>query len=169
MTRKQQEEEAEIWKEMEEKNSNRTEEQVAKNLSWRIVGQKGERRLVLGPTRAPVTQETGGRGGTRGGTSGAARGRTMVRGAGRWSETYRQRLGSTVLVSVDYRYCIICTEKLGIFITGTRDSTDQGTQHPGTAFLFLCRLGSEIFKISEQMKKSHFYSLISRDRYTMKI
>jgi hypothetical protein len=94
MTRKQREEEAEIWKEMEEKNNNRTEDQVAKNLSWRIVGQKGERRLVLGPTRAPVAQGGERRGGTSGGTSGAMRGRTTVRGTGRWSETYRQRLGS---------------------------------------------------------------------------
>jgi hypothetical protein len=105
MTRKQREEEAEIWKEMEERNNNRTEDQVSKNLSWRMVGQKGERRLILGPTRAETARgATGGegrgtRGGTRGGTSGRARGiqrggRTVVRGTARWSETYRQRLGS---------------------------------------------------------------------------
>jgi hypothetical protein len=91
MTKKQREEEMEIWKEMEDKNKNRTEDQVAKNLYWRMVGPKGERRLVLGPARTqerPVRPEARrGRGalGARGG---------MVRGTGRWSETYRPRLGS---------------------------------------------------------------------------
>jgi hypothetical protein len=105
MTRRQREEEAEVWNEMAERNKNRTEEQVSKNLSWRIVGQKGERRLVLGPTRTQDEQGArrgtrgGARGGTRGGTSGTVRGgprggRTVVRGSGRWSETYRQRIGS---------------------------------------------------------------------------
>jgi hypothetical protein len=90
MTKKQREEEAEIWKEMEEKNKSRTEEQVTKNLFWRLVGPKGERRLILGPARnqaqPPRTEARRGRGAlVRGG---------MVRGTGRWSETYRPRLGS---------------------------------------------------------------------------
>jgi hypothetical protein len=101
LTRRQREEEADIWKELAEKNGNRTAEQVSKNLSWRIVGQKGDRRLILGPTRAEGTgtrQTRGARGGaagTRGGTRGMQRGGlTVVRGTGRWSETYRPRLSS---------------------------------------------------------------------------
>jgi hypothetical protein len=90
MTKKQREEEMEIWKEMEEKNKNRTEDQVAKNLQWRLVGPKGERRLILGPTR---TQERPVRPEARRGRGALVRG-GMVRGTGRWSETYRPRLGS---------------------------------------------------------------------------
>jgi hypothetical protein len=93
MTKKQREEEAEIWQEMEDKNKNRTEDQVAKNLYWRLVGPKGERRLILGPARTqvqPPRTEARGRGRGRGAL---VRG-GMVRGTGRWSETYRPRLGS---------------------------------------------------------------------------
>jgi hypothetical protein len=105
MTKKQREEEAEIWKELDQKNKTRTEDQVSKNLMWRMVGPKGERRLVLGPARQqyraagaeqqqlqqqPASQQRQ----TPAPLRGASRGRTLVRGAGRWSTTYRPRLGS---------------------------------------------------------------------------
>jgi hypothetical protein len=90
MTKKQREEEAEIWKEMEDKNRNRTEDQVAKNLFWRLVGPKGERRLILGPARP---QERQARPESQRGRGALTRG-AMVRGTGRWSTTYRPRLGS---------------------------------------------------------------------------
>jgi hypothetical protein len=32
---------------MEEKNSKRSAEEKAKNLQWRLVGPKGERKLIL--------------------------------------------------------------------------------------------------------------------------
>ena len=38
-------------KEMEEKNRNLNEEEKAKNLAWRMVGPRGERRLVKGAVR----------------------------------------------------------------------------------------------------------------------
>jgi hypothetical protein len=47
LTKRQREEEADIWKELEEKNKNRTAEERAKNLQWRLVGPKGDRRLIL--------------------------------------------------------------------------------------------------------------------------
>jgi Mg2+ and Co2+ transporter CorA len=75
LTKKQREEEAQIWKEMEEKNEKRTEEEKAKNLVWKIVGPKGDRRLIRGmgagtganiePLRQPARRGwPGGRGGT---------------------------------------------------------------------------------------------------------
>jgi hypothetical protein len=66
LTKKQREEESNIWKEMEEKNKNRTAEEKSKNLVWRLVGPKGERRLVLGPDRGQIrAAATLGRGGQR--------------------------------------------------------------------------------------------------------
>jgi uncharacterized membrane protein YgcG len=47
LTKKQREEEANIWKELEVKNNNRTAEEMAKNVYWRLVGPKGERRMIL--------------------------------------------------------------------------------------------------------------------------
>jgi hypothetical protein len=51
LTKRQREEEMEIWKEKDMKNQNRSAEEKAKNLVWRLVGPKGDRRLVLGPDR----------------------------------------------------------------------------------------------------------------------
>jgi hypothetical protein len=62
MTKKQREEEAEIWLELDQKNKNRTAEQVAKNLMWRLVGPKGDRRLILGPARQQGAGAAPGRG-----------------------------------------------------------------------------------------------------------
>jgi hypothetical protein len=90
MTKKQREEEAEIWLELDQKNKNRTAEQVAKNLMWRLVGPKGDRRLILGPARQQGAGAAPGRG-----RPANLRGRpTLVRGTGCWSTTYRPRLAS---------------------------------------------------------------------------
>jgi hypothetical protein len=51
LTKKQRDEEAQVWKDMEQKNAMRTSEERAKNLVWRIVGPKGERRLILSTER----------------------------------------------------------------------------------------------------------------------
>jgi hypothetical protein len=75
MTKRQREEEAQIWKEMETRNNSRSEDEKAKNLLWRIVGQKGERRLVLGAARPDQNRP-------RGATS-AVRGNQHARGAAR--------------------------------------------------------------------------------------
>jgi hypothetical protein len=60
LTKKQREEEAQAWKELDEKNKNRTPDELAKNLAWRMVGQKGERRIILGQAREQMG--AGGRG-----------------------------------------------------------------------------------------------------------
>jgi hypothetical protein len=73
LTKRQREDEAQVWKDMEDRNSRRTAEERAKNLAWRVVGPKGERRLVLGQARELE----------RGGARGTSRwtGRATVRGA----------------------------------------------------------------------------------------
>jgi hypothetical protein len=84
LTKKQREEEAEIWKEKEAKNLNRTAEEKEKNLYWRLVGPKGDRRLVLGPARQPDTSGPA--------TRGAGRG-AMMRGRGRMEQRAATRGG----------------------------------------------------------------------------
>jgi hypothetical protein len=84
MTKKQREEEAQIWKDLETRNSNRTEEERAKNLKWRMVGQKGERRLILGAARPE--EPVRGRGAAR-----AARGGQTWRGAAPTRRPYANR------------------------------------------------------------------------------
>jgi hypothetical protein len=83
LTKRQREEEAEIWKEKESKNLNRTAEEKEKNLYWKIVGPKGERRLVLGPAR-PETSGPAARGAGRG---------AVVRGRGRMDQRAATRAG----------------------------------------------------------------------------
>jgi hypothetical protein len=78
LTKKQREEEAEIWKEMEERNNKRTEDEKAKNLHWRVVGQKGERRLIRGTDRGT---DTGARPGT--GANATPQGASVRRGVQR--------------------------------------------------------------------------------------
>jgi hypothetical protein len=75
MTKRQREEEAQIWKDLETKNNSRSEDEKSKNLMWRIVGQKGERRLVLGAARPDQIRPQG--------AVSAARGNHHVRGAPR--------------------------------------------------------------------------------------
>jgi hypothetical protein len=87
MTRKQREDEAQVWKDVEEKNSNRTPDEIAKNLEWRVVGQKGERRIVMGQARGAV------QGRARGAVRGMERGGGGARGAG--STSYARRGAST--------------------------------------------------------------------------
>jgi hypothetical protein len=93
LTKRQREEEADIWREKETKNLNRTAEEKEKNLWWRIVGPKGDRRLVLGPAR---TQEQPGAaaGSARGQWRGAWRGGgAVVRGRGRMEQRAAVRGG----------------------------------------------------------------------------
>ncbi len=81
LTKQQRKEERELWEELDTRNSGRTEEQVQKNLEWAVVGSRGERRLVLQPSRPPLPRRgRGARGGLRGRAfgptpAGAARGR----------------------------------------------------------------------------------------------
>ena len=51
LTKLQKKEEADIKREMDTLNGQLSEEDVSKNLSWRMVGQRGERRLVKGVVR----------------------------------------------------------------------------------------------------------------------
>jgi hypothetical protein len=80
LTKKQREEEAQIWKDMERKNVNRTEEERAKNLVWRLVGPKGERRLILSTERSN---------GAGAGTSARGRGAPAARRGGQRTGTPR--------------------------------------------------------------------------------
>ena len=75
LTKKQRDEEKEMWKEAESRNEKLTEEDKSKNLQWLVVGARGEKRFVKSVPRDPPPQ---GRTATRGrGMRG-----TGVRGAG---------------------------------------------------------------------------------------
>ena len=63
LTKRQRKEERDLWGELETRNNNRTEEQQQKNLAWLVVGARGEKRLVLQPSRAgPQRLQVRGRG-----------------------------------------------------------------------------------------------------------
>ena len=102
LTRRQRKEERDLWVEMEAKNGTRTEEQLAKNLAWAVVGARGEKRLVIQPSRQGPPPARGNRRGRgrpatsrpprtegqqqllqalrgRGGLAGGARGRPAAR------------------------------------------------------------------------------------------
>ena len=51
LTKGQRKEDADMKREMEDKNKALSEEEKAKNLAWRMVGPRGERRLVKGVVR----------------------------------------------------------------------------------------------------------------------
>ena len=51
LTKEQRKEEADMKMEMENKNKALTEDEKAKNLAWRMVGPRGERRLIKGTVR----------------------------------------------------------------------------------------------------------------------
>ena len=51
LTKEQRKEESDMKKEMEEKNKALSADEKAKNLAWRMVGPRGERRLVKGTAR----------------------------------------------------------------------------------------------------------------------
>ena len=63
LTTAERKEEANLTKEAEGRNSTRTEEDCAKNLTWLVVGKRGERRLIKGVER--VWNEAGRGRGTR--------------------------------------------------------------------------------------------------------
>ena len=52
LTKEQRKEDADLRKEVEDKNNTLSEEDRSKNLAWRLVGPRGERRLVKGVARA---------------------------------------------------------------------------------------------------------------------
>jgi hypothetical protein len=93
LTRKQREEEADMRKEAVRRNAKElTDDDLAKNLRWAAVGDRGQRFLVKTTARVP---RTGGRGGRRTGerqsrpTAPATRGtRGMIRG-GRYEKQSR--------------------------------------------------------------------------------
>jgi len=93
LTRKQREEEADMRKEADRRNAEElTDEDLAKNLRWAAVGDRGQRFLVKTTAREPRTR---GRGGQRTGerqsrpTASATRGtRGTIRG-GRYEKQYR--------------------------------------------------------------------------------
>ncbi len=74
LTKRQRQEEKSLWEDKEERNANRTEEQVQKNLEWAVVGARGERRLLLQPSRPPAQH--------RGAGLRRGRGRPPNRGSG---------------------------------------------------------------------------------------
>ena len=61
LTREQRRDESEMVKEAEKRNETRNQDDVAKNLTWKVVGRRGEKRLVKS-----VDREGGGGAGLRG-------------------------------------------------------------------------------------------------------
>ena len=81
LTKRQRQEERELWDKGARKNENRSAEQLLKNLEWAVVGPRGEKKLLLQPSRPPLPMR--GRGaGVRGGRQGTAPGPTATRGRG---------------------------------------------------------------------------------------
>jgi len=78
LTKKQRDEEKEMWKEAESRNEKLTEEDKSKNLQWLVVGARGEKRLVKSTRRE---QDGGQR--ERRGRGGMTRSRADQRGASR--------------------------------------------------------------------------------------
>jgi hypothetical protein len=76
LTKKQRDEEKEMWKEAESRNEKLSDEDRSKNLQWMVVGARGEKRLVKNTRRE---QDGGQR--ERRGRGGMIRGRTEQRGA----------------------------------------------------------------------------------------
>ena len=125
LTKKQRDEEKEMWKEAESRNEKLTEEDKSKNLQWLVVGARGEKRLVKSTRREQDggQRERRGRGGmtrsradqrgaSRGGmsrASGIQRGRGVTRGrvsgAGRGSGANLTPMGarSEVTATVEQR------------------------------------------------------------------
>jgi hypothetical protein len=73
LTKGQRNEEAAMSSEVEKRNAELTEEERAKNLEWRVVGARGERRVVKGLARLR---------GAAGAAAGSVRGRPAARGRG---------------------------------------------------------------------------------------
>jgi hypothetical protein len=81
LTNEQRKEEAEMVKEAEQRNRQLTPEDLAKNLEWRVVGARGEKRLIKAVQRAARGGMRNVAAAVRGAVRGAARG--AARGAGR--------------------------------------------------------------------------------------
>jgi hypothetical protein len=87
LTKKQRDEEKDMWKEAENRNENLSESDRSKKLQWLVVGAKGEKHLVKSTPREPVGGEKewrGRRGTNRGGRirGGTTRGSGTQRGRG---------------------------------------------------------------------------------------
>ena len=80
LTKLQRKEEADIKREMDTLNGQLSEEDVSKNLSWRMVGQRGERRLVKGVVRGRGEGESA----VESTAGGALLPSTQRRGTGQW-------------------------------------------------------------------------------------
>jgi hypothetical protein len=92
LTRRQRLEESNMDEEVRRRNEEElTEDDVAKNLCWKVVGQRGEKRMIKGYSRGAGGHGAGTRAGTRGRGrwtargGGGARGRAGARGSG-WGE-----------------------------------------------------------------------------------
>jgi hypothetical protein len=90
LTEKQRKMERKIVAEAEKRNGELSNEDRAKNLQWKMVGKKGQRRLIKGPESSMRG------GGERGRGAGRARGNTLsahllpaVRGRGAWQPSVR--------------------------------------------------------------------------------
>ncbi len=66
LTNKQRKEERELWTQAEERNQNRSEAELQKNLEWAVVGARGEKRLILQTSRPPPNNNNSGVRGRRG-------------------------------------------------------------------------------------------------------
>ncbi len=75
LTKRQRKEETDLWAEKDEKNATRTAEQISKNLEWAVVGSRGERRLLLQPSRPPFPHRGAARRGRGGNYQPVNRGR----------------------------------------------------------------------------------------------
>ena len=85
LTKKQRDEEKEMWKEAEVRNEQMSEADKSKNLHWLVVGARGEKRLIKSIRREQEGGREERRGGWRGGLSrgGPSRGRASMAGRGR--------------------------------------------------------------------------------------
>lgn len=100
LTKRQREEEAEMWRDVEKMNSELSDDDLSKNLRWRLVGRKGERRMIKSVVRDDQTPGAASgpgatfRGGVRGMRGGAGRARGYVRG-GVYQQTSQPPVGTT--------------------------------------------------------------------------
>ena len=83
LTQEQRQEEVELGSEAERRNRNLTEDDVSKNLLWKVVGRKGEKRLLKVTAREEDRNQS--RGGGRGAAGGRGRGQRLLTSRGRGS------------------------------------------------------------------------------------
>ena len=89
LTQEQRKDEAEMSKEVDRKNEERTADDKAKNLEWMVVGKKGEKRMIKGVPR-------------RGQGAGPQMGAGLQRGRGREGPT-RLQTGQALLAPTQDR------------------------------------------------------------------